>query len=118
MKSKIVIITSVFLFIIIATTYDNFYTSKILSGKYTYKFPQYIVEGPKTGDYLILKENGTFESDTWGNGTYVINGSEIILNYKYELGLASFECKIYRPLFLGKPRISVCKDLDYYFKRE
>lgn len=90
----------------------------MVSGTYTYNFPTYIVDGPKTGDILNLKENGTFESNTWGKGTYTINGSNLELNYNDNFGKSSFECGIYRPLFFGEPRISICSDLDYYFKKE
>jgi hypothetical protein len=117
MKSKIVIIITIILFITTAIIYDNFYTNKMVSGSYVYNFPTYIVDGPKTGDILNLKENGTFESNSWGNGTFIINGSDLELSYKDEFGKSSFDCGIYRPFFFGEPHISICRDLDYYFKK-
>lgn len=117
MKSKIVIIITIIIIITTAIIYDNFYTNKMVSGSYVYNFPTYIVDGPNTGDILNLKENGTFESNSWGNGTFIINGSDLELCYKNEFGKSSFECGIYRPLFFGEPHISICRDLDYYFKK-
>lgn len=90
----------------------------MVSGSYVYNFPTYIVDGPKTGDILNLKENGTFESDTWGKGTYIINGCDLELSYNDVFGKSGFELGIYRPLFFGEPRISVCRDLNYYFKNK
>lgn len=118
MKPKIVIIISIILFISISIIYDNFYTSKIVSGRYVYNFPEYRVEGQKTGDYLYLKENGTFESNSWGNGTFIIDGSDLELSYTDKFGKSIFECSVYRPFFFGKPRISISRDLDYYFKKK
>lgn len=118
MKPKIIIIISVVLLFTTAIIYDNFYTQKMISGRYAYNFPSNIVDGPKTGEYLLLKDNGTFESTTWGNGMYEINGSKLALKYKYEMGEAAFDCGIYRPFFFGTPRISIQSDLDYYFKKD
>lgn len=118
MKPKIIIITSLVILFSIAIIYDNYYTQKMISGRYVYIFPTNIVDGPKTGDYLLLKENGTFESTTWENGTYKIIGSKLALKYKYEMGEAAFECGIYRPFFFGTPRISIESDLDYYFQKD
>ena len=118
MKSKTVIIIFFVLLVSISVIYDNYFTPKMISGKYVYNFPVYVVDGPSTRDYLLLKENGTFESNTWGNGTYKINGSKLAFKYKYEMGEAGFECGIYRPFFFGTPRISICKDLDYYFLKD
>jgi hypothetical protein len=115
-KSKIIIISTIF-FMILSMVYDNFYPNWIISGQYIYEFPISCAEGPSNGDILILKENGHFESDTWGNGTFEINGSTLDLSYAYELGNAEFQCSIYRPLFWGSPRINMDRDLRYYFKK-
>lgn len=117
MKLKNILIILLFSFISVSMIHDNFYTLKMVSGTYVYHFPNEIVEGPSQGDKLILKEDGTFESDTWGNGTYSINGSQLDLNYRYEFGEAGFSCCFYRPMFWGQPRINIVKDLGYYFSK-
>jgi hypothetical protein len=111
MNRKIIIIAlSIIIFLI---AYDNFYTYGMISGKYLYDFPPAVVEGPNQGDVLTLNDNGSFESNAWGKGTYKLSGSKLILNY----GVAYNQFTFYRPLFLGKPRISVVRDLNYYFKK-
>lgn len=52
----------------------------MISGKYVYNFPFSVVEGSNSGDELVLNENGTFKSDTWGNGTYTLTFSKLSLN--------------------------------------
>ena len=115
-RKNLIIIFLVLFAILIA--YNNFYTSEMISGKYIYKFPYFTAEGPKQGDAITLKENGSFESDTWGKGTYKLSGSTLNLNYTYEFGKAEFETNIYRPLFVGNPRIRISEDLNYYFEKE
>ena len=117
MKLKITLISSFILLIVLSILYDNLYTISMISGSYVYNFPAVIADGPGQGDTLILKENGDFENGTWGKGTYHISGSKLSLTYEYEFGKAGFETSIYRPLFWGKPRIGVVKDLDYYYKK-
>ena len=100
-----------------SVAYDNFYTPSVVAGIYTYDFPGIIADGPNTGDQLILQENGKFQSDTWGEGIFTMNGSELRLVYNYEFGKAVFSCNIYRRFFWEKPRISIVRDLNYYFKK-
>ena len=90
----------------------------MLTGTYSYDFPSSVAEGPNQGDHLILKKNGEFESDTWGKGRYTISGSKLRLKYNYEFGRAGFECSIYRRFFWGEPRLSVVRDLNYYFAKK
>lgn len=115
MKLRTIIITSVILITSFFIVYNNFYTPHMISGTWVYDFPVALPEGPSRGDSLKLKENGTFESDTWGNGTYILNGSE--LNLTYEHGTAGFQTNISRPLFWDEPRIDIESDLCYYFKK-
>jgi hypothetical protein len=76
-----------------------------------------VTEGPNRGDHLTLYEDGHFESDTWGTGTFKINGTNLILLYEYTFGKAAFECKLFRPFFWGKPRIKIDQNLNYYYIR-
>jgi hypothetical protein len=117
MTRKTLIITSFVSLIVLSIVYNNFYTTKMVSGTYIYNFPNAVADGPNQGDKITLKENGNFESDTWGNGTYKLKGSTLKLNYKYEFGKAGFEINIYRTMFYGKPKLSIEKDLNYYFER-
>jgi hypothetical protein len=84
---------------------------------------------------LTLKQNGQFESDTWGKGRFEIDGSTLVLlytdlpqegsfqledsliGYKYPGGIVSVRYGLYRRFFWGRPRISVVKDLDYHFQK-
>ncbi|MFC3559431.1 hypothetical protein [Pedobacter jamesrossensis] len=108
-----IVLAVLFVILIISFCYDNFYTANLISGSYSYDFPLAVPEGPNEGDKLILMNNGDFKSDTWGRGTYKIEGTRITFN-THELG---FQTKLYRPFFLGKPRISISSDLGYYFKQ-
>lgn len=115
-RNKLVIFALTFIGFSIA--YNNFYTAEMISGTYIYNFPNAGADGPSHGDHLILKENGNFKSDTWGNGRYVISGSKLQLTYSYAFGKAGYECNIYRPFFWGLPRFSVVRDLEYYFEKK
>jgi len=113
MKLRIIIL--IFSGLIIASfAYDKFYTANLISGSYSYDFPFAVPEGPDQGDNLVLFNNGNFKSDTWGDGTYKIEGSRITFNTS-ELG---FQTSLYRPFFFGKPRISISSDLDYYYEQK
>ena len=118
MKQRTVIILFILTFLVLSIVYDNVYTKSLISGKYIYNYEE-ALEGPNKGDYLILKSNGEFESDTWGKGTYKINGSRLELNYTYQYGQAEagYNCIIYRKFFWGKPRISINSDLGYFFEK-
>jgi len=102
------------LIVIASVSYDNYYTTNIVSGSYSYEFPLAIPEGPSEGDNLLLLDNGDFKSDTSGSGTYKIDGSRITF-FTSEIG---FQTNLYRPFFWGKPRISISSGLDYYFKQK
>jgi len=117
MNRRNIIIILIVLFIALSLAYDNIYTPRFISGTYIYHFPSAVAEGPNLNDKLTLNDDGNFESDTWGKGTYEINGSDLELTYQYELGNAGFELTIYRPMFWGEPHLYVVKDLGYYFAK-
>ncbi|RZK58781.1 MAG: hypothetical protein EOO91_07260 [Pedobacter sp.] len=116
MKLRTFIALFILTFVVISIIYDNFYTKSLISGRYIYNYEE-TLEGPNKGDNLLLKQNGEFESDTWGKGTYKINGTRLNLSYSYSYGQAAYECSIYRPYFWGKPRISINSDLGYFFEK-
>ncbi|MDO1445189.1 hypothetical protein Q0590_02950 [Rhodocytophaga aerolata] len=125
----------IILFIALSIVYDEIYTIGMISGTYVYNFPVAGAEGPSRGDQLTLKKNGQFESDTWGNGSFAIDGSALVLSYndlpqegsfqledslvsyQYPGGDVSVTFPLYRPLFWGRPHISVFRDLNYYFQK-
>ncbi len=70
MNIKKLSILFLIILITISILYDNLYTTGIISGEYAYRFTLSGPEGPQQGDKLTLKKDVTFQSDTWGNGTY------------------------------------------------
>lgn len=76
-------------------------------------------EVPYEQDTLILFDNNKFTSPFWGNGTYQIiyglYGTEIKLSYA--LGKSYFRGRLTR-LWLGKPKIILDQDLNYYFEKK
>lgn len=117
MNVKKASIVSLIILIVMSIMYDNIYTIGIVSGEYTYNFPLGGPDGPNQGDKLLLKKDGTFQSDTWGEGTYKINGTNLDLSYKYEYGRAGYKMMICRSFYWGKPRLSIIRDLEYYFEK-
>ena len=118
MNIKKVSILSLIILIIISIMHDNLYTVGMVSGEYTYNFPLGGPDGPNQGDKLLLKKDGTFQSDTWGEGTYKINGADLNLSYKYGYGRAGYGMIIYRSFYWGKTRLSIIRDLNYYFEKK
>ncbi len=84
----------------------------MITGKYiAYIENEFATFGVSNGDQLILKEDGTFLSDSWGNGTYVLKGTEI----EFNLNNKNIHTYFNRPLFFGKPRIIIFRDLKSEF---
>lgn len=97
-----------------------FLSENMISGTYVSNNKQSLIDGPNFGDTLKIYSNNRFESETWGNGKYILKhsltGTKIYLTYKYEFGNAGYEMDIYRT-FYGKPRIDLEGDLEYYFEK-
>jgi len=108
---KITYITLIVLFL--GTIFYNSYFPKFLiTGKYVaYIEDEFATFGVSNEDQLILKEDGTFLSDSWGIGTYFIKGTEIEFNFNNE----SIHTHFNRPLFFGKSRIVIFRDLKSEF---
>ncbi|MCB9359872.1 MAG: hypothetical protein H6587_10350 [Flavobacteriales bacterium] len=112
---KKVIIFSIFIIGLIF--WNNFFPMWILSGTYVSNNPEPIIEGPSSIDTLVLFKNGTFKNGAWGSGDFQIKGAEIEFSYEYIFGKAGYHTSIDRFLFVGKPRISLNSDLNYYYKK-
>lgn len=74
------------------------------------------VEAPHKPDTLILYSNGKFTSDYYGNGSFVLNGSNIHLEYQYEMGTAGYSTYLTNKLF-EEPRIILNYDLNHYYRK-
>jgi hypothetical protein len=120
MKNKkilILIIITLFLYRLII----SFFIPQIMVGTYYSNNKITILEGPsKFGEKLIIYPNGTFNSETWGNGKYEVVHSgifsnEIIFTYSDQYGKAVYHTNIVTD-FLGlNPKISLNSDLEFYF---
>src|SRR6056297_3991692 len=73
-----------------------------------YDYRPFVPEIPYRSDTLILKDDFTFQSRHFGSGDYELNKSlfttEIVLNYKYEMGKALYKAKV-EPDKSGNPKI-------------
>ena len=100
--------------------FKNFLSENMIAGIYVSNNQQSLLDGPSFGDTLKIYSNNRFESQTWGNGKYKLKhsltGTKIRITYKYEFGNAGYEMNTYRT-FLGKPRIDLDSDLEYYFEK-
>jgi len=102
----------------------NYASKTSLEGRYVNNNTDYILEGPKPisqgVDTLVIKNDNTFDSKTWGTGTYKVNpsifGTSIDLTYNYEMGKAGYEMSVTSPLF-GQERIWLDHDLNFYFEK-
>lgn len=74
------------------------------------------IDGPSKGDTLVLNKNNTFHSQTWGKGTYKLEGSTITLEYNYEFGKATYQMELSRNSSL-RPKLVFDFDLEYCFEK-
>ncbi len=102
----------------------NYVSKSALQGRYINNNTEYILEGPRPIeqgiDTLIIKNDNTFESQTWGSGTYMIEpsifGTRIDLTYDYEMGKAGYEMLVTSPLF-RQERIWLDYGMNFYFEK-
>jgi len=118
MKRNIFLIVIFLIFLIY--TIDNFFTKSMIVGTYVSNNKTSIIDGPSNGDTLVLLDNNTFKSQTWGNGKYSLEysgkGTKINIHYKYEFGTAGYQMGIQRSFYI-KPKIIIDRDLNYYFEK-
>jgi hypothetical protein len=95
-----------------------------IPGKYVNNNTRPILEGPSPiaqgQDTLILFEEGTFTSKTWGDGTYEVEtslrGTKIDLSYTFAAGQGGFHTTVSKSL-LGNLKIWLDYDLEFYFEK-
>ena len=116
MNKKILVL--IIFFIGLIYVYDNFFTKSMITG--TYVSNGNGINGPNKSDTLILLENNTYESQSWGNGKYTLKnlgkGTTINIHYDYEFGKASYQMSIERNFYI-KPKLVFDFDQDYYFEK-
>lgn len=112
MKKIIAVVISVLL---IFYFLNHFFTKSMIVGTYVSN-DNAGIDGPNKGDTLILLENNTFRSQTWGKGTYKLEGSSITINYNYELGKASYQMGVRRNSSL-QPKLVFDFDLESCFEK-
>lgn len=100
--------------IIILIVWNNFFPTWILTGTYVSNNPHPVLEGPSGIDTLTLYSDGTFTSG-WADGKWIIEDGKWKARYQYTYGTAGYSMPIYRPFFLGTPRIRLDRDLNYYY---
>ncbi len=112
------ILLSIVFFIGLIYVYDNFFTKYMITG--TYVSNGNGIDGPNKSDTLILLENNTYESQSWGNGKYTLKksgkGTTIKIHYDYEFGKAGYQMRIERNFYI-KPKLVFDFDQDYYFEK-
>lgn len=122
---KLIIIVSLLIFgLLFIEGLTNYASKSSLQGRYINNNADYVFEGPRPisqgVDTLVIKNDNTFDSQTWGTGTYKVKpsifGTRIDLTYDYEMGKAGYEMLVTSPLF-GQERIWLDYDLNYYFEK-
>ena len=107
-------ILSLFFLIACITIYHNVYTPWLISGKYIYCCSTDVKGTIKEGDILQLNSNETFKSSFLGNGSFKVSLSRLELEIGKKPINLSFYAQLYRPWFLGNPRIKVGKNTGYF----
>lgn len=65
--------------------YNSFFPKFLITGQYIANIEdEFATFEVANGDQLILNEDGTFQSDSWGTGTYVLKGTKIEFNFNGE----------------------------------
>lgn len=101
----------------------NYFSNNNISGTYINNNYNSILEGPssikRSGiDTLTINPDGTFKNSSWGEGNYVIRGSNIHFSYAYELDKkAGYQTSLSRTAIIGKPIIILNYDLNFYYER-
>lgn len=110
-KTKIILLAS----FILVTLYNTIFPRFLITGKYIASIDnEFATFGVAHNDQLMLNDDGTFHSDSWGEGIYVQRGKEIEFNSKD----ARISTYFNRPLFLGTPRIILFRDLNSEFVKK
>ena len=95
--------------------YNYAYPIFLIKGTYVAHMPdQNGYLGVQEGDTLRIHADGTFDSQSWGSGTYRIANDEITFLTENEAISTSFT----RPYFYGSPRIQIFYDLNAEFVKQ
>ena len=124
MKKRIIIVSSLIFGLLFIKGLTNYVSKSSLEGRYINNNTNYALEGPRPisqgVDTLVINNDNSFDSQTWGTGTYKVKpsifGTRIDLTYDYEMGKAGYEMLVTSPLF-GRERIWLNHDLNYYFEK-
>lgn len=107
----------IFLLLLFAFTlaYNYAYPVFLIKGTYVAHVPgQDGYLGVQEGDTLRIHADGTFDSQSWGSGTYRIANDEITFRTENEAISTSFR----RPYFYGTPRIAIFYDVNAEFVKQ
>ena len=124
MKRLVIIVSLVIFGLLFIEGLTNYSSKTSLEGRYFNNNTDYILEGPRPisqgVDTLVIKKDYTFDSKTWGTGTYRVKpsifGTRIDLTYDYEMGKAGYEMLVTSPMF-RQERIWLDYDMDFYFEK-
>ena len=110
-KRYALLLLIVFIFI-----YNTFFPTYLITGSYISNIEDsFASRGINNNEDLEILNDGTFKSDSWGEGTWKlehgINGTRIDFDFEDE----SFNTYFYRRFFFSKPRIVIFRDLDSEF---
>lgn len=111
-KKYIVFILSIgFIFV-----YNIYYPSWLITGSYKSSVTDsFATGGIGNNEKLEIFSDGTFQGDTWGEGTWKlehgIKGTRIYFSFNNESNSTYF----YRRMFFSNPRIVIFRDLNSEF---
>ena len=110
------------LLILYTCAYNTYYPVWLIEGTYVCAAKDTFGGDPEYGDTLILYDNMTFTSDTWGDGEYELKYSfgetRVLLNYEEYGSKAIVSTYFERTLFFGNPKIVINADLGNYWRKE
>jgi hypothetical protein len=103
------------LFFAFTLAYNYAYPVFLIKGTYVAHMPgQDGYLGVQEGDTLRIHGDGTFDSQSWGSGTYRIANDEITFRTENEAISTFFR----KPYFYGRPRITIFYDLNAEFVKQ
>lgn len=124
MKRIVIILGLTILLMLLFGDVANYVSPSDLVGRYVNNNNDYVLEGPRPisfgVDTLVLNMDNTFDSHTWGHGTYKVHSSifetRIELFYKYHSGESYVEMTA-TTLINGQTRVWLDSDRDFYFEK-
>ena len=112
MSSTKKVLIGIIVLIVFTIAYNLYFPKFIVVGEYqAHITDEFATNGIKNGDKLVLNDDGTFQSDCWGDGNYTISGYKI----SFDFGNEGFHSYFNRHLFFGDARIIIFRDLNSEF---